>query len=135
MIEWVIATMYNHPEVCFFGAITLIEVVPIKINPWSKLLKWLGNAINGEIRKELGALKTDFQEERANTWRWNILDFANSCRNGRRHTQEEWKYVIDQIEKYEAYVFRNKITNGVIKEESKYLRRLYQERCDKNDFL
>ena len=29
--------------------LSLVEVSPIKINPWSGLAKWLGRAINGEV--------------------------------------------------------------------------------------
>ena len=75
------------------------------------------------------------EQEKADNKRWNILDFANSCRNGRRHTKDEWHHVIDQLKDYETFVEERGLDNGVMEEEAKYLRRLYAERCEKNDFL
>ena len=41
----------------------LIEITPIKFNPWSWLAKKLGSAFNGEIMKEINNLKTKMDEE------------------------------------------------------------------------
>lgn len=125
----------TNPSVVLLGAVTVIEIVPIKLNPWKWLFSWIGNAINGDIRKDLAELKRDFEETKAQDKRWNILNFANSCRNGKLHSHEEWNHAIAELAEYEAYTERKDITNGVIEEESKYLRELYHERCIKNDFL
>ena len=37
--------------------LTLVEIAPIKVNPWSALAKALGRAINADVLKELGAVK------------------------------------------------------------------------------
>ena len=34
--------------------------------------------------------------------RYEVLDFANSCRNGRRHTKDEFQHIIDLNDKYEV---------------------------------
>ncbi len=117
------------------GAITLIEVAPIKINPWKWLFKWIGDAINGDMRKDLSELKRDFEETKAQDKRWRILEFARSCRNGAKHTREEWKHAISELAEYEQYTEDKHITNGVMEEDAKFLRALYQERLTKNDFL
>lgn len=134
----VIETLFNdikdvltNPCIIIFGTITLIEWVPIKIYPW----RWLGNLIFGGIRKEIEALRSDVIEMKVENWRWNVLDFANSCKNGRRHTLDEWKHTIGQLAEYEDYIERNKLTNGVFEEDAKYLRTEYQIHCQKNDFL
>lgn len=128
-------TFITNPTVLIIGAASLIEVAPIKFNPWSKLLKWIGDAINGDIRKDLAELKRDFEVTKANDMRWNILNFANSCRRGEVHGRDEWRHVMSQIAEYEDYTERKHINNGVIEEDSKYLRELYHERNMKNDFL
>lgn len=125
----------TYPPILLFGAVTLIEVTPIKLNPWKWLFSWIGNAINGDIRRDLSELKRDFEETKAQDKRWHILTFANSCRNGKKHTKEEWQHVISELAEYEDYTERKHITNGVIEAESEYLRELYHERCMKNDFL
>ena len=117
------------------GAITLIEVAPIKINPWKWLFKWIGDAINGDMRKDLSELKRDFEETKAQDKRWRILEFARSCRNGVKHSREDWKHAISELAEYEQYTEDKHITNGVMEEDAKFLRALYQERLTKNDFL
>lgn len=87
------------------------------------------------LQAEIHTVKREFEIKNANDKRWDILDFANSCRNGRKHGREEWEHVIDQLKCYETYVKEHKIDNGVIEEETQYLRELYRERCRKNDFL
>lgn len=123
--------LLSNPCFMLFGTITLIEVVPVKINPW----KWLGNLVFGDIRKDIADLRSELTETKVQNWRWNVLDFANSCKNGRRHTIDEWKHAISQLAEYETYIERNEITNGVFEEDAKYLREEYQEHCKKNDFL
>ena len=118
-----------------FGAVTLVEVTPIKLNPWKWLFSWIGNAINGDIRKDLSELKRDFEETKAQDKRWRILDFSDSCRRGETHTKEEWEHVISELKEYERYVLEKEIDNGVLDENAKYIRELYHERNIKNDFL
>ena len=127
--------LLTSPEVVLVGAVTLIEVAPIKINPWRKLLKWIGDVINGELRADVTEMKRDFEQTKANDMRWNILNFANSCRRGETHGKDEWRHVIAQIAEYEEYTEAKGIVNGVIDEDSHYLRELYMHRNKKNDFL
>lgn len=133
---------FTNPSIILFGAITVVEFVPIKINPWKSILKWIGNALNGDVekelsetRRELSEMKRDFEETKAQDKRWNILNFASSCRKGEEHSREEWKHVISEIAEYEKYTEEKNIRNGVIEEDSEFLRELYHERNMKNDFL
>jgi hypothetical protein len=125
----------TSPSVIIAGTITLVEFVPIKINPWQKLFQWIGRLINGEMQKDLIELKRDFEETKAQDKRWHILSFARSCRQGEKHTKEEWNHAISELKDYEEYTKKKDISNGVIEENAKYLRKLYQERLNKNDFL
>ena len=124
-----------------FLLLTLIEVTPIKINPWSGLLHWIGRKVNSDLYEavkgltnDVEKLKKDFEVKNANDLRWSILGFANSCRRGDRHSREEWKHAVDQMAFYEDYVDKHDITNGVIKEDTKYLRELYHKISVENDF-
>ena len=123
--------MFSNPCFVIFGTITLIEVVPLKVHPW----KWLSNLVFGDIRKEIAELKKELTETKVQNWRWNVLDFANSCKNNRRHSLDEWKHTISQLAEYENYIERNGITNGVFEEDAKYLREEYHKHCQQNDFL
>ena len=88
-----------------------------------------------EMRSELTELKKDFECKKAEDMRWEILNFANSCRRGDTHGKDAWCHAMNQVAEYEAYTERKGIANGVIEEDANYLRELYQERCRKNDFL
>ena len=181
----------TNPGVMLFGAVTFIEVTPIKINPWSIILKWIGNVVNAEDRKNieklnasvdkvrenqgrmednlndmkrkneenrkyveklndsieliqenqarmednLNEMKHETEEDKAKEKRWHILDFVNSCRHGRTHTREEWNHVISELADYETFTERKGIKNGVIEEDAKYLRKLFQENNETNNFL
>lgn len=139
----------TSPGFVIFGGITLIEIVPIKINPWGALLKWIGNVINAEDRKQIKELtdkvdgleqdvresKREREEDKAKQMRWRILDFANSCMHGNKHTREAWNHTIAELRDYEDYIERKDLSNGVIEETAVYLRTLYQENKRTNNFL
>ena len=134
--------VFTNPTVIIFGAITLFEIVPIKINPWSTLFRWIGKGINGELKEQLSdlssdvsELKSDFEMKKAEDMRWEILEFANTCRIGNEHSKDEWRHVMNQVSEYEEYTERKGITNGVIEEDTRFLRELYHERNLRNDFL
>lgn len=127
--------LLTHPTFILFGAFTLIEIVPIKVNPWKALFKWIGNCIIGDIKDDLAELKRDFEETKAQDKRWHILNFSNSCRNGKLHSKDEWRHLMSELREYEEYTEKKHINNGVIEEDAKYLRELYHERNMKNDFF
>lgn len=114
---------------------SIVEVAPIKINPWSRIFNWIAEAIVGDLKKEFFEFKKDSEAKTADRMRWDILSFANSCRRGQEHSKDEWWHCISQIKEYEEYTQKKGIINGVIEEDSEYLRELYHERNLKNDFL
>lgn len=104
----------------FLAATSLIQISPIKINPWTSIFKWLGEQLTGELRKDLNGLITDVRRQ-------TILTFARECRHDVEHSAEEWGHVLNVAEEYEAYCEAHKIKNGQIKQDTKYIRDLYQE--------
>ena len=91
-----------------------IQIAPIKINPWSHLFKWIGKLINSEsdkkidevikkvdlLKQELTEAQKSIDENEKDRIRWEILDFATSCRNGQQHTQDEFLHIITLNDKY-----------------------------------
>ena len=57
-----VRSIFESPSIVIFGAITLIEVAPIKINPWRSLLKWVGKAINGDLQTQIADIKAEVKE-------------------------------------------------------------------------
>lgn len=130
-----------------------IQISPIKINPWSKLFKWIGKIITEESNKKIDsletsitetntkvelettAIKTIINENEKDRIRWEVFDFANSCRNGRRHTEEEFKHIISLNDKYATLLKLTNDKNGVFESNYKYIKELYEERLKNNDFL
>lgn len=125
----------QHPVSIAVLSMTVIQIAPIKVNPWSWIAKKIKQWLIGDLKKSVESLQKDVVKSKVDNKRWFILDFANSCRQGRRHTKEEWEHCIDEIAWYENYCAENNIINGVISEGSAYLRRTYHKLLEGNDFL
>jgi hypothetical protein len=67
--------------------------------------------------------------------RYEVLDFANSCRNKVKHTRDEFQHIIDLNDKYEKLLKRTNDTNGVFTEEYKYIVNIYHKCQAENNFL
>lgn len=119
-----------------------IQITPIKWNPISSLIKWIGNIITADVKKDIKKIQLTVEEQgkmieenEKDRIRWEILDFANSCRNGRKHTKDEFQHIITLNDKYKALLEKTKDKNGVFEAEYKYILYLYNKRLEKNDFL
>ena len=119
----------------FVATAACFEISPIKINPVSTFLKWLGRKLNGELQGQLDRLAEDVDINRVEQIRWEILNFANSCRHKRKHTKDEFTHILQQHSKYEALIQKKGIENGVIDEEYKYIVEVYNRCCHENSFL
>ena len=40
-----------------FILMTLVQIAPIKLNPWDKILTWLGNHMNADIVKRVDVIE------------------------------------------------------------------------------
>jgi hypothetical protein len=94
--------------------LTLIQIAPVKVDPWSKLAKWIGDALNGDVIKAVSSLSDNVDMNEIDRLRWEILDFANSCQRGHRHTREEFDHIIKMHEKYEKILKRRGESNGQV---------------------
>ena len=107
----------------------------IKWNPWTSLFKWVGNVINGDIRKDIANMAKCIDDNEKDRIRWEVLDFANSCRNERRHSKDEFEHIVALDKKYKGLLKKTNDSNGVFDAEYDYIDELYRERLRKNDFL
>ena len=129
---------------------SLVEVSPIKINPWSGLAKWLGRAVNGEVLSTVKTIQTAQQaqadalaahikaddERNADGLRERILRFNTELLRDVRHTREDFIEILAVIDAYEAYCrshpdYRNNRAVFAIQN----IKRVYAERLQKRDFL
>ena len=121
----------------------IIQISPIKLNPWSWLAKKIGRAINAEVLEKVDKLETDIEgmkraneENRAKQNRTVILRFGDELRIGIKHSKESFDNILGTISDYDKYCadhpeFRNKITE--INE--KYISDIYDECLRNNTFL
>ena len=65
----------------------------------------------------------------------HVLDFANSCRNGRKHTMEDFKNLLNENAEYEMLVKKYGLINDVYTEDLKYIKNVYQHCLENNSFL
>ena len=124
------------------GLSFFVELTPIKINPWSILFKWIGKKMTGDactkidtVLKKIKDIEETADENEKDRIRWEILSFANSCRNGVKHTRDEYQHIITLDGKYKKLLEKTHDTNGVFEVEFEYIKKLYAERLEKNDFL
>ena len=112
-----------------FILLTIIQLAPIKVNPWSKIDRAIGRAMNVEIMDKLN-------ESEATDARYRILRFDDEIRHHVKHTEEHFNQIMDDIDEYERYCSAHpnyKNSKAVLAIEN--TRRTY-ERCRReNSFL
>lgn len=116
---------------------TLIQVAPVKINPWSWLAKAIGKAMGIEaIEKKLDA-HIDMDDRRtADGHRARILHFNNELLRNIGHTKEEFIEALTEIDAYEKYCDKHPEypnNRAVLCRPPECSR--WQERLKKHDFL
>lgn len=65
----------------------------------------------------------------------HVLDFANSCLNGVKHTKQDFENIIKENEEYEELVSKYTLRNDVYAEDFKYIMKIYHECQEKHSFL
>lgn len=125
----------GHIVLIVSAASIFFEVSKIKVNPISFLLKWAGKRMFEPFSDKMKELEKTIDENKIDEIKWEILEFANSCRNNRRHTKDEFDHIIAQNDKYHKLLDKYNMENGVFDAEYAYILRLYKRCQDQNDFL
>lgn len=87
------------------------------------------------LKKELDAIKKSNDMQTIRQIRAHVLDFANSCMNGRPHTKKEFDNIMRENEQYEALVKKHKVRNAVYKEDFAFIKKKRDECRENNSFL
>lgn len=105
-----------------FAGTTLVQIAPIKVNPWSWLGKAIGRAINAEVIQKVDKLEGDLQklkehseEHEAKSCRIRILRFGDEILHDVHHSKEHFDQILLDITEYENYCrehprFKNNMT-------------------------
>lgn len=123
--------------------LTLVQIAPLDINPWSTIAKAIGKAINADVLKELETVKTGLgnhirmdDERNADEHRARILQFNNELLRDIPHTKEEFIDVLADIDHYERYCKSNPdYENNRAIHAINNISRVYDERLREHDFL
>lgn len=133
----------EHWSFVLFVIGIFIQFTPaIKFSPITTLCKWIGKAINGEVLQRISGLEARADQQRKSIdenemdrIRWEVLDFANACRNHVKHTKDEFQHIIALNEKYHNLLKKYDDKNGVFDAEYAYIIELYHECQCNNNFL
>lgn len=137
--------------------LSLIEIAPIKCNPWSWFGKKIGRLFNGELMVEMGNLKnemgnvkkevkdikkdvTDIREEakerEATNRRARILEFGDEILHEVDYSKEHWDSVLMDISEYEHYCDDHPhYMNNVAKATIKHIKHMYDKHLEEDSFL
>ena len=127
----------------FLVLMTLIQITPIKINPWSWIARGIGRAINSEVLEKVNKIEGDvkeFKDTDAEHWaslsRTHILRFGDELLHGVAHSKEHFDQILVDISKYESYCkdhpeYLNNIANATIKQ----IKKTYQKCWEEDSFL
>lgn len=132
--------------ICAAIVMSLVEVSPIKINPWS----WIGNVLNkdiiakldehgkgmDELRKDVTSVKKEIRENTAISSRYRILRFDDEILHDTKHTKEHFDQILFDIDVYEEFCeehpdFKNNLAVMAIS----HIKQVYQKCSTDNSFL
>ncbi len=120
-----------------------IEITPIKLNPVSSFLRWLGEKINKDViervdvlEKKMDSIESSNSKRDAVNCRVRILRYADEMRVGIRHSKESFDQILDDIDSYKRYCENHAdFKNSKAVAATEIILSTYAECMDKNDFL
>ena len=123
--------------------LTLLQIAPIRVNPWSAIAKAIGRALNGEVldrvdklERDLDALRSAAEEREAVSCRARILHFGDETLHGARHTKEHFDQILRDITNYEQYCEAHPhFENNTTVLTSTRIKDIYTRCLAQNDFL
>lgn len=128
----------------------LIQIAPIKINPWSWLIQRIGREAGKELYEKLESLeeKVDDLDERVKAHegqreeqenvgrRRRILRFADECRKNEKHSLEHFNEILDDISEYKQYCSDHpKFKNDKCAISVEFVEKAYKHCVETDDFL
>lgn len=124
------------------GGMTLVQWLPIKIDPWTWLARKIGRAINGEVMERMEKLEKTVEanqavadERDAKATRIRILRFGDEILHGQEHSKEHFDQILLDITEYQQYCkdhpdFKNNMTEMTTHK----ILETYAKVWDKRDF-
>ena len=120
-----------------FALLTLVQITPIKVNPWSAIARAIGKAlIGGDIMAKLEEHIRVDDERDADMHRYRLLRFNTELLRKTLHTKEEFDEILYSVTYYERYCEDHpKYENNRAVLAIENIKRVYKECMETNDFL
>lgn len=107
-----------------------IDVTPsIKFNPIKAIFKYIGKALNADVKTEIASMKTDMsnridtikseqiaqreildkiilenQSSNIESLKWEIIDFSSSIMNEVKHPRSQYRHIFKCIKEYDQLI-------------------------------
>lgn len=129
--------------IAVIASATLIQIAPVKINPWSAFARAIGRAINGELiekveslEKEVQSLRDEGAERAAKDCRVRILRFGDEVLHDKRHTKEHFDQILQDITEYDKYCDTHKdFKNNMTVMTTEHIKATYEQCMEEHSFL
>ncbi|MCH5334160.1 MAG: hypothetical protein J1D89_09390 [Agathobacter sp.] len=133
-----------------FIVLALIQISPLKINPWSAIGRVIGQTLNKDVMDELKTIKKAQAETRetlddhirmddernADLHRAYILRFNTELLRGIEHTEEGFNEILYNIDCYERYCEEHpKYQNNRAVHAIRHIKKVYDEHLENGTFL
>lgn len=142
LVEQLKSVALGNYAIIFIVIISLIQIAPIRIDPWSSFVKLIGKLMLGELtakvdnlEKKIDALEQKEDRRDAINKRVRILRFEDELQEEKRHSKDSFDQVLSDVTDYEEYCeehpkFRNNQTAATVE----HIKKVYAERLEKRDF-
>jgi len=130
-----------------FGGIValsaIIQISPIKLNPWSWIAKKVGKAVNQEVIDKVDKMEIDLKnmrakmdENNAKNARTKILRFGDELMHGVKHSKDSFDDILNTITEYDRYClehkdFKNRVTESTVR----HIQGVYDKCMEGHSFL
>lgn len=138
-----IKEIINNILACLLALSVVIEITPIKINPWRWLAKQIGKAINKDLTVKVDDMDNKLSKhieadeaESIRNCRSRILRFSDEILIGVKHTKEHFDEILEDIDIYEKYCKDHpKFPNSKATISINNIREVYKNCLQKGSFL
>ena len=125
------------------GGMTLLQLSPIKIDPWTWIARKIGRAVNGELLERMDKLEKVVEtmgaksdEQAAKATRIRILRFGDEILHGIHHSKEHFDQILQDITEYQQYCMEHPdFVNNMTVLTTKHIMEVYSACFEDNKFL
>ena len=143
MLEALWSFINQNPGFTVIGVVTLIQISPIRIDPWTWLAKLAHRLILGgiddklaTIDKKIDRVESTIEEREAVLARTHILRFNDELYNNIKHSKEYFDQQLEDIDRYEQYCDKHPdFKNSRTVMASKNIKDTYNRLLDGHKFL